>query len=77
MEITAWINFSQIQKSSDFIAILHDAAGSVKSTKHKTPGYFFDLLRFPSSCFIGHVTGLLFCLYIKILASTEYALFGF
>ena len=53
-------------------AILHDAAGSVKSTTHKGPGYCFGLPRFPSSCFLGHVTGLLFCLYIKVFASTVY-----
>ena len=29
----------------------------------------------PSSCFLGHVTGLFFCLYVKIFASSVYALF--
>ena len=37
-------------------AILHDAAGSVKSTTYKGPGYCYLLPRFPSSCFLGHVT---------------------
>ena len=56
-------------------AILHDAAGSVKSTTCKGPGYCYVLPNFPSSCFLGHVTGLFFCLYVKIFASSEYALF--
>ena len=56
-------------------AILHDAAGSVKSTTHKGPGYCYVLPRFPSSCFLRHVTGLFFCLYVKNFASAVYALF--
>ena len=34
-------------------AILHDAAGSVKSTTCKGPGYCYVLPSFPSSCFLG------------------------
>ena len=56
-------------------AFLHDAAGSVKSTTHKGPGYYFVLPRFPSSSFLGHVTGLFFCSYVKIISSSVYALF--
>ena len=41
-------------------AILHDAAGSVISTTHEGPGFCYDLTRF--LCFLGHVTGLFFCL---------------
>ena len=43
-------------------AILHDAAGSVKSTTRKGPGFCYVLPSFPSSCFLNHVTGFLFCL---------------
>ena len=49
-------------------ANLHDAARSVKFTTYKGPGYCCNLPRFPSSCFLGHVTGLFFCLHIKIFA---------
>ena len=56
-------------------AILHDATGSVKSTTHKGPGYCCILPRFPSSCFLGHMIGLLSCLYINVFASTVYVLF--
>ena len=58
------------------LAKLHDAAGSVKSTTYKGPGYCYVLPRFPSFCFRDQVTGLLFCLYVKIFASSVYALFN-
>ena len=57
-------------------AILHDSAGSVKSTTKKGPGYCYLAPSLPSSCFLGHVTGLFFGLYVKIFASYVYALFG-
>ena len=49
-------------------AILHDSAGSVKSTMKKCPGYCYVAPSLPSSCFLSHVTGLPFCLYVKIFA---------
>ena len=56
-------------------AILHDSAGSVKSITKKGPGYCYVAPSLPSSCFLGHVTGLFFCLYVKLFASSVYALF--
>ena len=56
-------------------AILHDSAGSVKSTTKKGPGYCYVAPSLPSSCFLGHVTGLFFCLYVKIFALSVYVLF--
>ena len=47
----------------------------VKSTTTKGPGYFYLAPSLPSSCFLGHVTGLFFCLYVKKIASSVYALF--
>ena len=44
-------------------AFLHDAAGPVKSTRHKEPDYHYVSSGFPSSCFLGHMTGLLFCFF--------------
>ena len=43
--------------------------------RKKCPGYCYAAPRLPSSCFLGHVTGLLFCLYVKIFAPSVYALF--
>ena len=47
-------------------AILHDAAGAVRVHSGKGPGYCYMIGRGPNSCLLGHVTGLLFCLYVKI-----------
>ena len=53
-------------KVSRLHAVLHDAAGSVRSETGKGPGYCYMIGRRPNSCLLGHVTGLLFCLYVKI-----------
>ena len=47
-------------------AKLHDAAGAVRSHSGKGSGYCYMIGRGPNSCLHGHVTGLIFCLYIKI-----------
>ena len=46
-------------------AILHDAAGAVRSLSDRGPGYCYMIGRGPNSCWLGHVTALLFCLYVK------------
>ena len=47
-------------------AILHDAAGAVRAQSGKGPVYCYMIGREPNSCLLGHVTGLLFCFYVKI-----------
>ena len=47
-------------------AILNDAAGAVRAHSGKGPGYCYMIGRGPNSCLLGHVTGLLFCLCVKI-----------
>ena len=47
-------------------AILHDAAGAVRAHSNKGPGYCYMIGRGPNFCLLGHVTGLLFCLYVKL-----------
>ena len=47
-------------------AILHDAAGAVRAHSGKGPGHCYRIGRGPNPCLLGHVTGLLFCLYVKI-----------
>ena len=47
-------------------AILHDAAGAVRAHSGKRPGYCYMIRRGLNSCLLGHVTWLLFCLYVKI-----------
>ena len=48
------------------LAILHDAAGAVRSHSGKGPGYCYMIGRGPNPCLLGHVTGLLFSLYVKL-----------
>ena len=47
-------------------AILHDAAGAVRSHCGKGPGYCYMIGRGPNFCLLGHVTRLLFCVYVKL-----------
>ena len=47
-------------------AILQDAAESVRSQTGKGPRYCYMIGRGPNSCLLGHLTGLLFCLYVKV-----------
>ena len=42
------------------LAILHDAAGAVRSHSGRGPGYCYMIGRGPNSCLLGHVTGQLF-----------------
>ena len=47
-------------------AILKDAAGAVRAHCGKGPGYCYMIGRVQNSCLLGHLTGLLFLLYVKI-----------
>ena len=47
-------------------AILNDAAGAVRSHFGKRPGHCYMIGRGPNFCLLGHMTGLFFCLYVKI-----------
>ena len=47
-------------------AILQDAARAVRAHSGKGPGKCDMIGRGPNSCLLGHVTGLLFCLYVKV-----------
>ena len=53
-------------------AILHDAAGAVRAHSNKGPGYCYMIGRGPNSCMLGHVTGLLFCLYLQNLSTLHF-----
>ena len=46
-------------------AILHDAPGAVRAHSGKGPESCYTIGRGPNSFLLGHVTGLLFCLYVK------------
>ena len=64
-------------KSLRLHAILLDAAGAVRAYTGKGPGYCYMIGRGPNSCLLGHVTGLLFCLYLKIFLPPIFNFVGF
>ena len=53
-------------------AKLHDAAGAVRSHSGKEPGYCYMIGRGPNSCLLSHVTGLLFCFYVKLFLPSTF-----
>ena len=56
---------SSLSKIFRLQAIPADAAEVVPSHSGKCPGYCHMIKRGPNSCMLGHVTGLLSCLYVK------------
>ena len=58
-------------------AIQQDASGSVRGHSGKGPGYCYRIGRGPNSCLLGHVTGLLFCLYVKLFLPSIFNSFDF
>ena len=58
-------------------AILHDAARAVRAHSTKGSGYCYMIERRPHSCLLGHVTGLLLCLYVEIFLPSIFNSFDF
>ena len=58
-------------------AIFYDDAGAVRSHSGKGRGYCYIIGRGPNSSVFGQVTGLLFCLYVKILLLSIFKSFNF
>ena len=50
----------------------HDAAGALRAHNGKGPGYCYMIGRGPNSCLLGHVTGLLVFLYVKIFVPSNF-----
>ena len=55
-------------------AILHDASGFVFEYSEKGPGYSYVLPCPVTNEYLGHVTGLAFCLYVKTFKSNLFSL---
>lgn len=56
-------------------AILHDAAGFVKERNDSGPGYCYNMTSCPiNCCFFGHVTGIIFCTFVKVFKSELFSL---
>ena len=70
-------NIFRFSKVFRLNAILHDAAGAVYLHNGKGPGYCYMIGRGPNSCLLGHVTGLLYCLYLKLFVPSIFNLVDF
>ena len=55
-------------------AILHDASGFVFEYSEKGPGYSYVLPCPVTNEYLGHVTGLAFCLYVKTFKNNLFTL---
>ena len=58
--------YLKISKVLPLHAILHDAGGFIYEIYNQGPGYSYMLPWKSSNCFSGHLSGILFCLYIKV-----------
>ena len=58
-------------------ALLHDVAGAVRAHSGKGPGYCYMIGLGSNSCLLGHVTGLLFCFYVKLFLPSIFNSFDF
>ena len=58
-------------------AILHDAAVAVRLQTGKGAGYCYMIGQGPNCCLLGHVTGVLFSLYVKIFLPSLFSLIDF
>ena len=56
---------------------LQDAAGTVRLQTGWGPGYWYMIGRGSNCCLLGHVTGLLFCLYLNFLLPSLLSLIDF
>ena len=64
-------------KSHKFIrlhAILHDASGFIAERSQKGPGYSYVLPCPITNAYIGHMTGLMFCLFVKTFKRNLFSL---
>lgn len=53
-------------------AVIHDACGFMKTMYDIGPGYcYLSPIRCPNSCYLGHISGILFCVSLKLF-SREY-----
>ena len=58
--------YLKISKVLRLHAILHDAGGFIYERYKQRPGYSYMLPWKSSNCFSGHLSGIFFCLYLKV-----------
>ena len=57
-------------------AAIHDACGYMKALKDYGPGYIYALPCGLNSCYLGHITGISYCIYIKLFRRKFYKQFA-
>ena len=59
-------------------AVLHDAAGFMKTNYSMGPGYVYFSNQFSrlNSCLLGHVSGIIYCIYLSIVYKKVYESFN-
>ena len=55
-------------------AILHDASGFIAEYSQKGPGYSYVLPCPITNAYVGHLTGLLFCMFVKTFKRNLFSL---
>lgn len=50
----------------------HDAFGFMKSNFNIGPGYCYMVHWLPNNCLLGHITGILYCLRMKLFANNDF-----
>ena len=71
---SSWDKHLKNRKILRLHAILHDAGGFIEEIRNEGPDYSYMLPFKLKSCFSGHVTGILFCLYLKYFHSVIFQL---
>ena len=71
------VSVSRYSEAFRLHAILHDAAGAVRLQNGKGPGYFYMVGQGPKCSLLGHLTGLLFCLYVQLFLPSIFYLIDF
>ena len=66
--------YLKVSKILRLHAFLHDAGGFIFGTYNQGPGYTYMLPWISSNCFSGHLSGIFFCLYIKIFHLSIFSL---
>ena len=66
--------YLKVSKILRLHAILHDAGAFIYEIYNQGPGYFYMLAWKNSNCFRGNLSGILFCLYIKIFCTSIFPL---
>ena len=70
MGTRTWNYYIVISKYLDYTQYYMMLSGAVRAHSGKGPGSCYMIGGGPNSCLLGHVTGILFCLYVKVFLTS-------